>query len=132
DKQSLKIDDIEFELAKLVTTPPQGDQWVHEIKFDGYRTLCHLANGKCHFYTRSQLDWTTKYDFLTRELSKIKADSAWLDGEIVSLDSEGRSNFGLLQEDLKSNRQSNLVYYIFDLLELDGEDIRSLPLLERK
>lgn len=119
------------ELATLADKPPSGDHWLHEIKFDGYRAIAALAGGRCRLYTRSGLDWTDKFGRLPAALASLDAASALVDGEIVVLDEQGRSSFGLLQEALKQGGR-DLVYYVFDLLELDGADCSVLPLVERK
>jgi bifunctional non-homologous end joining protein LigD len=130
-KNSLEIQDIELQLAKLESHPPIGDKWVHEIKYDGYRTLSSIQNNKVNMYTRSGLNWTSKYASLCKDLKKLKVKSVWLDGEIVSLDEKGRSDFSLLQDNLKKNN-GNLEYFIFDILELAGQDLRDEPLIDRK
>ena len=123
---------VDPQLATLADRPPEGDQWIHEIKFDGYRTLCRIQNKKVTCYTRTGLDWTTKYRSLVPELKKLAVKNALLDGEIVQLDDFGRSDFHLLQLALKNGKTNELVYYVFDLLELNGEDLRSLPQIQRK
>ncbi|MDH4980699.1 DNA ligase D [Hyphomicrobium sp. D-2] len=122
---------ISPQLATLVTAPPEGEEWVHEIKYDGYRAIAAIGDGTCHIYTRSGQDWTHKFQPIATALLSLRVSSALLDGEIVALDAEGRSRFQLLQNGL---RQSNapLTYYVFDLLELDGKDLRAEPLRERK
>ncbi len=127
---------IDPQLATLVDSPPLGDRWIHEIKFDGYRTICQLRNGmktEARFFTRSGLDWSTKYSVLGEEVSRLPAKSLCMDGEIVVLDRDGRSDFSLLQAVLKGKASAaGLIYYVFDLLELDGRDLRAFPLIERK
>ncbi len=112
-------------------SPPNGPDWVHEIKYDGYRTLCHVERGRVHFFTRSMLDWSERYRQLIPYLKKLDISSAWFDGEIVVLNQKGVSQFQLLQKSLKDG-EKNLIYYIFDLLEWNGSDLRDLPLFERK
>lgn len=120
------------ELPQLVEEAPTGDQWIHEMKFDGYRIQAHLKPRSLHLYTRNGHDWKKKFPSLAAELKALEADDAIIDGELISLDSKGRSNFQDLQNSLKGNDDGDLVYYAFDLLFLNGKDLRDLPLHERK
>jgi bifunctional non-homologous end joining protein LigD len=120
------------QLALLVDKPPSGKDWVHEIKFDGYRTQAQVAKGKVKLFTRSGKDWSDKYPGIARALTKLKAVNAVLDGEIVWLDEKGRTDFQKLQGALKFGDGESLIYYVFDLLHLDGKDLTSLPLIARK
>ena len=120
------------QLALLADTPPQDENWLHEIKFDGYRTLCHKQKSKIKLLTRSGLDWTAKYKSLEKECQKIPAETVMLDGEIVWVDDKGVSHFQGLQNSLDSHKSEELLYYVFDILHLNGEDLRDKPLLERK
>ncbi len=120
------------ELATLSDTPPVGDNWIHEIKYDGYRTLYFKDKKKTKLLTRSGLDWSKKYSALQKECDQLKVDSIIFDGEIVWLDEKGRSSFSGLQNSLEEGQSEDLVYYIFDLLYLNGYDVRHLPLLDRK
>jgi bifunctional non-homologous end joining protein LigD len=122
---------IEPELALLVDEPPEGNEWIHETKFDGYRTEAHLNGKKLSLLTRSGLDWTKKYQSIADALKKLKVKSAVLDGEIVVLDKKGHSDFQALQSALK-NGSDTLIFYVFDLLYLNGYDLRDQPLIERK
>jgi len=119
------------QLATLVTSPPEGDEWLHEIKYDGYRAIAAIAAGKVRIYTRSSQDWTAKFSSIANALQELKIGSALLDGEIVALDPEGRSSFQRLQNALREER-APLTYYVFDILELDGRDLRAEPLKQRK
>ncbi len=123
---------VEPELATLVDAMPAGPNWVHEVKFDGYRTLALVEGGNARMMTRTGLDWTAKFRTVAGDLGKLDARSAVLDGEIVALDDKGASSFKALQDELSHGRGDRLQYYVFDLLSLDGEDLRDLPLLERK
>lgn len=123
---------IEPQLASLATHPPDGKDWIHEIKFDGYRTACQIKNKKVKMLTRSGLDWTDKYKSLAQECKKFRAESAYLDGEIVWVDEKGKTQFQGLQNVLSHKTPDQLYYYVFDLLYLNGEDLKDLPLLERK
>jgi bifunctional non-homologous end joining protein LigD len=119
------------QLATLEKTPPQGDDWLHEIKYDGYRAIAAIASGQVRIYTRSGKDWTGRFGAIPRALQELDVGSALLDGEIVALDADGRSRFALLQQGLKEGR-TPLTYYVFDLLQLDGRDLRKEPLVRRK
>ena len=119
------------QLATLVGAPPAGDEWLHELKFDGYRMLCHLSRGKARFLSRNGKDWTEKFPNLSEALKKFPAATAILDGEIVIVDKEGRSSFQKLQQAMKSS-SSPFIFEIFDLVYLDGFNITRTPLRERK
>lgn len=119
------------QLAMSATAPPAGENWLHEIKFDGYRALIATAGGRSRVYTRSGLDWTKKFSGIAEAAAQLPVKSALVDGEIVALDENGRSDFGLLQQQLEK-RPRALLYYAFDLLELDGKDISREALIERK
>ncbi len=119
-------------LATLTRQAPEGEQWVHEIKFDGYRLQAHIDQGKVRIYTRRGLDWTERFSSIAKVLAALRVKSALLDGEVVVEDGKGASNFVMLVEDLKAGRSSRMTYYAFDLLFLNGEDTRTLPLLDRK
>ena len=119
------------QLAVLSTTPPSGPEWLHEIKFDGYRVLAAMAGGSAKLYTRSGLDWTEKFRGVAEAVAQLPARGALIDGEVVVPDENGRTDFGRLQRALDGGGET-LRYYAFDLLELDGEDLAGLPLIERK
>jgi bifunctional non-homologous end joining protein LigD len=106
------------QLAVLVASPPAGDEWLHEIKYDGYRAIAAIAGDRCRIYTRSGQDWTAKFAPIAASLKRLKVGSALLDGEIVVLDADGRSRFQLLQNALKEGG-APLAYFVFDILELD-------------
>ncbi|MEO6564838.1 MAG: DNA ligase D [Casimicrobiaceae bacterium] len=119
-------------LATLVVKAPAGDDWVHEIKYDGYRMLGRIAKGKCTLFSRSGKDWTATFSALASELARLKLRDAWIDGEVVVLDPQGRSRFQKLQAALAAPKAADFNYFAFDLPYLDGHDLRSLPLRERK
>lgn len=119
-------------LATLVDKAPDGDAWVHEIKFDGYRLQARLAKGKVKLLTRRGLDWTKKFSDICKAIAKIPAKAALIDGEVVVEGNDGISSFSLLQEALKADDQERMAFYAFDLLHLDGTDLRPLPLTTRK
>lgn len=116
-------------LATPVETPPDG-AWLHEIKFDGYRVQASVAGGEARLFTRSGEDWTTRLMALAGLFAAFPARSALIDGEVVVPDERGRTDFASLQRALKEREP--LVYYAFDLLEIDGKSLRSRRLLERK
>jgi bifunctional non-homologous end joining protein LigD len=119
-------------LATLRSSPPGGAEWIHEIKFDGYRIEARLDRSKVELLTRKQLDWTRRFDRIARALAALPAQTALLDGELVVEDEKGISNFSMLQSDLKEGRDDRFVYWVFDLLYLDGRDLRDEPLIARK
>jgi len=118
-------------LATLVDDVPDGDDWLFEIKFDGYRAIAAASGDEARIYTRNALDWTAKYPAIAQALAGLGLDGAVLDGEIVVVDDAGRSDFGALQTQLKGGGGS-LSYFVFDLLELGGESLRAKPLADRK
>ena len=111
---------------------PPGGRWNHEIKLDGYRTQAHLRNGRPAIYTRAGYDWTRRYRTVTDGLATLPANDLILDGEAVVTDLRGIPDFGLLHADLAAARKDRLLYYAFDLLYLDGFDLRGSRLSERK
>jgi bifunctional non-homologous end joining protein LigD len=119
---------IKPQLATLKARAPTGDQWLHEIKFDGYRVQIHLNKGKRKVFTRNGLDWTKRFSVIAGALDI--PGQAIIDGEVVVIH-DGRTNFSELQADLAAGKQDRLVYYAFDLLWRDG-DLRKLPQIERK
>ncbi len=119
-------------LATLVDAPPEGDDWVHEIKYDGYRMIAAIGGGTVRINTRRGLDWTEKFAPLIRPLIDLPVSSALLDGEVAVADKDGRTDFGALQDRMAEGKGRGIGYYLFDLLFLDGEDLRKRPLLERK
>lgn len=123
---------IEPQLAQLVTKPPQGDDWVHEMKFDGYRIQAQIRDKKATLYSRRGLDWTDKYPPLAKALRKLRVKDAVFDGEVVAQDEKGHSSFQRLQNVMKSGKTEELIYWVFDLLSVDGKDLRHLPLIARK
>lgn len=129
---------IEPQLATLVAKAPSGKAWIHEIKYDGYRLQARIdatSKGKrrVKLLTRSGLDWTPRFGpALVAALEALPARDALIDGELVVESGAGVSNFSLLQHDLSEGRHDRFVYYAFDLLHLDGRDLRHLPLTERK
>jgi bifunctional non-homologous end joining protein LigD len=122
---------VEPQLATLVDAPPAGGEWLHEIKYDGYRVLASMAGDNVVMWTRRGLDWTDKFQPLIAPLTELPCRSALLDGEVAVADAEGHTDFGALQNAL-SEGSGRFGYYLFDILHLDGEDLRSKSLSERK
>lgn len=116
--------------ARLVAEAPDGDGWLHELKFDGYRCLVAVGAGRAVCYTRAGLDWTERFASIAEACSRLDCRSALLDGEVVAGETGGGSAFSALQAALKSG--GDLRYFAFDLLDLDGEDLRGEPLIGRK
>ena len=119
-------------LATLHGAPPRGREWLHEIKYDGYRIEARLDHGKVMLLTRKGLDWTHRFKPIATAVAALPAETALLDGELVVENDKGVSSFSLLQTDLKDGRDDRFVYYVFDLLYLDGHDTTGEPLVERK
>ena len=124
---------VEPELATLVASPPKGDRWLHEIKFDGYRLQARIASGKVELLTRSGLDWTTKFGKeIAEAFGSLAVTDALIDGELVVETASGVSDFSALQADLSAGRRDRFRFYAFDLIHLDGQDLRGSSLVERK
>ena len=121
---------IEPQLCRLVTVVPAGEGWAHEIKFDGYRMHARIASKQAALLTRSGLDWTEKYPTIANALAAFKCRQAYLDGELCAVRPDGTTSFANLQG--HGQTPAALIYFAFDLLHLDGEDLTGLPLLERK
>lgn len=119
------------QLATLVDAPPAGD-WRYEIKLDGYRILARLEGGKVRLLTRNGHDWSKKLPQLCEALAGLEVRSAWLDGEILVMDEEGRPDFQRLQNAFEAEHCEDIHYTLFDLLWLDGTDYRSKPLEQRR
>lgn len=119
------------QLATASDRAPQGDEWLHEIKCDGYRVIAALGMGGARIYTRSGQDWTTKFATVAASLASAPVGSALFDGEVVVIDDEGHTDFGRLQRTLQTGGH-DLTLMLFDLLFVDGKNLRQLPLIERK
>jgi DNA ligase D-like protein (predicted ligase)/DNA ligase D-like protein (predicted 3'-phosphoesterase) len=124
-------DFIAPQLATLRTTAPDGDQWLHEIKYDGYRIIAAVADTRAKLYTRSGQDWTHRFRPLAAALQELPCANALLDGEVVILDEGGRSDFSALQRAIKHG-SPDFMLMAFDLLHADGMDLRRQPQIERK
>ncbi len=120
------------QLATLVDAVPEGDDWLHEIKYDGYRLVAIKNESDVRLYTRNGNDWTARFEVAEAEVAAIRAKSAVIDGEVVAFDRDGRTSFQLLQANLESGEGHPLHFVAFDLLHLDGVDMRPLPLDERR
>lgn len=120
------------QLATLVDRTPEGADWVHELKYDGYRILCSIRDGRAKLFTRNGHDWTSRLQRLAHAAEGLPVREAWLDGEIVAVEPDGTISFQSLQNAFDTRSEANLVYYLFDLLYLDGYDLRSVALVERK
>jgi bifunctional non-homologous end joining protein LigD len=126
---------IEPELATLVDEAPPGEGWLNEIKFDGYRVLCEIEGGsagKVHLWTRRGKDWSDRFRPVAEAAANLPVRQALLDGEVVVLEADGRTSFQALQNALTGGRDKDLVYFVFDLLYLDGYDLRKASLRDRK
>lgn len=122
----------EVQLATLTELPPEGDEWLHEIKFDGYRMICRIDNGKITFTSRNQQDWTGRLEGLVKATSRLKAKQAILDGEVVIFQRDGTTDFQALQNAFREGRSADMKYIVFDLLYLNCRSLTELPLEERK
>jgi bifunctional non-homologous end joining protein LigD len=117
--------------ATAVDTVPRGARWIHEIKFDGYRVQVHLKDADIKVFTRRGHDWTNRFRKIASDAWQINAGSAIIDGEVVVPSENGTTDFSVLQNELKG-RSTKIVLVAFDLLYLNGYDLRKLPLFERK
>src|SRR4051812_33618165 len=120
------------QLATLVDEPPPGKGWTYEVKYDGYRLLARIDGDDVRLFTRNGNDWTKKLKGLQEHVRSLGISSAWLDGEIVILDSKGNPSFQALQNAFDSARMANLAYFVFDLPHFGGYDLTRVPLKERR
>ena len=122
------------QLASLAKAPPVGKNWVHELKLDGYRIEARIDRKKSsvQLLTRTGLDWTHRMKALAGAISELAVETALLDGEVVVLEPDGSTSFANLQAAFQEGTKHTLSYFLFDLLHLDGHNLRDLPLLERK
>ncbi|ESX03355.1 ATP-dependent DNA ligase [Mesorhizobium sp. LSJC268A00] len=127
----MRLKFIEPLMPTLVEKPPEGDGWTHEVKFDGYRSQMVIDEDGTRIYTRRGLDWTTKYRDIVAASAELGAESAIIDGEIVVLNDAGLSDFGELRKAI-TRRQHDLYFVAFDLLHLNGHDLRDMALQERR
>src|SRR5437879_7745420 len=122
---------IEPALATSIDKVPSGDRWIHEIKFDGYRVQLHIHNDAIKVLTRRGNDWTRRFSKIAADAYLINAGSAIIDGEIVVPAADGTTDFSVLQNELRGT-STRIVMIAFDLLYLNGQDLRKLPLIDRK
>jgi DNA ligase D-like protein (predicted ligase) len=121
------------QLTELVEAAPEGDQWLHEIKYDGFRMHARLDHGSVRILTRSGLNWTGKYPQIAAAvLSLPGVRQAYLDGELCGVRPDGITSFSMIQMASDAGNAAGLVFFLFDLLFLDGEDLTVRPLTERK
>jgi ATP-dependent DNA ligase len=119
---------VKPQLCKLVDKAPQGPEWLHEIKYDGYRMHARLDGGRAQLLTRTGLDWTHKYP----AIAALPATQAYLDGELCGVRPDGKTSFSMIHVASDAGNADALVLFLFDLLYLDGEMISTAPLRERK
>jgi DNA ligase D-like protein (predicted ligase) len=120
------------QLSLLVKAPPTGENWAHELKYDGFRIHARLDHGKVKLLTRTGLDWTDKYESTANAIGKVKARTAYVDGELCAVNADGTTSFAELQAATDAKSTTHLIYFAFDLLYLNGENLTALPLLDRK
>lgn len=120
------------QLATLEEAAPPGTAWLSEIKFDGYRMLARIYKSDVRIYSRNQKPWTDRLPEIAAELAELPVDQAWLDGEVVALDDAGRSNFSKMKDALGAEITARLVFYVFDILHLDGFDLTPCRQDDRK
>jgi bifunctional non-homologous end joining protein LigD len=123
---------IRPQLTELVNAAPDGSEWLHEIKFDGYRMHARLDRGAVRLLTRTGLDWTHKYPAIAAAVSSLRVDQAYLDGELCGVRPDGITSFSMIQNASDSGNAAGLMFFLFDLLYLDGENVSARPLIERK
>jgi len=123
---------IKPQLTKLVDQPPDGLEWLHELKYDGYRMHARLDRGAIRLLTRTGLDWTHKYPAIAAAVASLPPRQAYLDGELCGVRPDGTTSFSLIQNASETGNADALVFFLFDLLHLDGETLTARSLKERK
>ncbi len=123
---------VTLQLARLVAAPPAGDAWLHELKYDGYRLVCRVEDGAARLISRSGRDWTAHFPEVRDAALRLAAGSALIDGEVAVVLEDGRTSFQALQNVFSGASRERLVYFAFDLLHHDGDDLTPLPLEARK
>ena len=131
-KRSDPLRFIRPQLTLLAEHAPGGNDWAHELTFDGYRLHARVANKQARLLTRTGLDWTAKYEAIASALAKLQVKSAYIDGELCAIRPDGTTSFSDLQAATDHKESARLIYFAFDLLFIDGENLAPLPLLERK
>jgi bifunctional non-homologous end joining protein LigD len=119
-------------LCTLVDEAPAGDEWIHEIKFDGYRIVARVDGGRVRLLSRNGKDWTTRFQSVANAVAKLPVSRALLDGEVCVVERDGTTSFQALQNALGEDEARGVTYFVFDLIHLDGYDLSAVPLLERK
>lgn len=135
DKSIIKnpFDSVDVQLAKLVSSIPDGDDWIFEMKYDGYRMLAFVEDNSVRLVSRNQNDYTKRFNAISNSLIEFANGRAIvLDGEMTVIDATGKTDFQALQNYMKNPEGQKLTYIVFDLLALDGEDLRNKPLIKRK
>src|SRR5690606_24670076 len=122
---------VPLQLATLGSKPPTGEAWLHELKWDGYRLVATIADGKVRMWSRNAIEWTEKVPDIVAALERLALDSAVLDGELIAQDGR-QSDFGVLQATLSGQQHAPLSYVLFDVLHVDGVALDRVALLERK
>jgi bifunctional non-homologous end joining protein LigD len=120
------------QLATLVDAVPPGKEWLHELKYDGVRILCRVERREARAYSRNGKDWTDKFASIARAAAQLPVRAAWLDGEVCIVDPRGVTSFQALQNLLADPKAGKLVYFVFDLVHLDGYDLSGVALRQRK
>jgi bifunctional non-homologous end joining protein LigD len=120
------------QLASLVSSPPAGEGWLHELKFDGYRILCRIAQGRSRLLSRNGNDWTARFAAVASAAARLPVREGLVDGEVAVRQPDGTTSFNALQNLLEGNATGELVYFVFDLLHRDGVDLRGVRLEARK
>jgi bifunctional non-homologous end joining protein LigD len=121
---------IEPQLASSVDQPPEGKHWIHEIKHDGYRSPVVIERGEARVFTRNGFDWSDRYPSIVRAAANLRCQSAIIDGEAIVQNGNGASDFETLSTAMRRQPHS-IILYAFDLLHLDGKDLRQQTLMER-
>ncbi|HXQ98881.1 MAG TPA: DNA ligase D, partial [Pseudomonas sp.] len=130
-RKSVVPEKLAPQLATLMDTAPEG-QWLYEVKFDGYRIMTRILDGDVRLITRNGHDWTERLPLQAKAISELKLGDGWLDGEMVVLNDAGLPNFQALQNAFEIGRSKDIVYYLFDVPFLDGQDLRDTPVEERR
>ena len=123
---------IKPQLTRLADEAPAGDDWLHEIKYDGYRMHARVDGERIQLLTRTGLDWSRRYRFTIEALRSLPVKMAYIDGELCALRPDGVPAFSRLQAAMDEGRTDDLVFIVFDLLYLNGKSTAALPLIERK
>ena len=130
-KQAMPVK-VEVQLATLTEAAPQGEQWLHEIKFDGYRMICRIDASQIDFISRNHQNWTKRLEDLVEAVRKLNVQQAILDGEVVVIGADGGADFQSLQNAFRDHQARDMKYMVFDLLYLNGRSLTQAPLEQRK